>query len=150
MGSPWCGKVSTNLAAFKSTILNLWNIEQFLLNTKTSGSESQRSRKESKEKMQEVPEQNETSTDIQQAVHRLYESLENKESFTVEEAASLVLRRPLAVRQAVRRGELKGLIVDHHLICIPRQSLLDRLQTRPRILACHKWSQSLKTTRSTK
>ena len=73
------------------------------------------------------------STTIQTAIHQLYEGLENKEYFSVEEAACLVLKSPVAIRQAVRRGELKGLILDHHVICIPRESLLEWLQTRPRV-----------------
>ena len=81
--------------------------------------------------MKEVNKPVEKSTNIQQAIHRL-EGLENKDSFSVEEAANLTLRSPIAIRQAVRRGELKGVIVDHHVICIPRQSLLKWPQTRPK------------------
>jgi hypothetical protein len=83
--------------------------------------------------MEEVDKSFENNTTIQRAIHRLYDGLENKETFTVEEAASLTLRSPIAIRQAVRRGELKGLIIDHHVICISRQSLLEWLQTRPKI-----------------
>jgi hypothetical protein len=71
-------------------------------------------------------------TATQRAIHRLYDGLEHKEKFTVEEAASLTLRSPIAIRQAVRRGELKGVIINHRVNCIPRQSLLEWLQTRPK------------------
>lgn len=83
--------------------------------------------------MEDTPEPIKTNSDLQQAIHRLYEGLENKDFFTVEEASSLTLRSPTAIRQAAQRGELKGLIVDHHVICIPRQALLEWLQTRPKL-----------------
>ncbi len=63
------------------------------------------------------------------AIHLAYEGLENKESFTVQEAANLLLTSPIAVRQAVRRGDLKGRIVNHRVICISRQALLNWLRT---------------------
>lgn len=62
------------------------------------------------------------------AIHLAYQGLENKESFTVEEAACLLLTSPIVVRQAVRRGDLKGQIVNHRVICISRQALLDWLR----------------------
>ncbi len=43
-----------------------------------------------------------------QALHRAYEALESKETFTVQEAANFLLRSPISIRQAVRRGELHG------------------------------------------
>ena len=68
------------------------------------------------------------SAERQLAIHLAYEGLENKESFTVEEAACLLVTTPIAVRQAVRRGDLKGQIVNHRVICISRQALLDWLR----------------------
>ena len=67
-----------------------------------------------------------------EALRRVYEGLENKEYFTVEEAACLLLRSPMSVKQAVRRGELHGVIVDHRVICISREAILEWLRTRPR------------------
>jgi len=66
-----------------------------------------------------------------QAVHRAFEGLEKKEFYTVEEAANLLMRNPISVKQAVRRGELHGVIVDHKVICISREALLEWLRTRP-------------------
>ncbi len=63
------------------------------------------------------------------AIHLAFEGLENKESFTVEEAACLLVTTPIAVRQAVRRGALKGQIVNHRVICISRQAILDWLRS---------------------
>jgi len=71
------------------------------------------------------------SNEQREALHRAYKDLEKKESFTVQEAANLLLRSPIAIRQAVRRGELRGTIVDHQVICISRDAILDFLRTRP-------------------
>jgi putative heme iron utilization protein len=62
------------------------------------------------------------------AIHRAFEGLENKETFTVQEAANLLLASPIAIRQAVRRGDMKGLIINHRVIWISREALLDWLR----------------------
>lgn len=82
--------------------------------------------------MKENQEVNNNSDEMRQAIHRAFEGLENKEFYTVEEAACILVRSPMSVKQAVRRGELHGLIVDHQVICISREAILDWLHTRPR------------------
>ena len=61
------------------------------------------------------------------AIHKAFEGLEHKETFTVQETANLLLMSTIAVRQAVRRGDLKGTIINHRVICISRQALIDWL-----------------------
>ena len=83
--------------------------------------------------MEENQEISNNSDAMRQAIHRAFEGLEKKDFYTVEEAANILLRSPVSVKQAVRRGELKGLILDHQVICISREALLEWLRTRPKL-----------------
>lgn len=59
----------------------------------------------------------------------MLESL-NREHFTAEELAELLGVSPSVVREAVRRGDLDGFIVDHRIIDIRRSDAVAWLKRR--------------------
>lgn len=63
-------------------------------------------------------------------VHRSYSRLVEQESYTLDEAAHLLWVDPDVLRKAVYQGELKGKIVDHTVIRIGHEALMDWLQLR--------------------
>jgi hypothetical protein len=52
------------------------------------------------------------------------------EHFSVEELADVLDVSPSVIRSAVRRGDLKGFIVDHHIVDIMRADAIDWLKRR--------------------
>jgi len=63
-------------------------------------------------------------------VHRSYNRLVEQDSYTLEEAAHLLWLDQDVLRKAVYRGELKGKVIDHNVIRISRQALLDWFHLR--------------------
>jgi cytidylate kinase len=58
-------------------------------------------------------------------IHRSYETLATRESYTPQEAAELTLTSPALIRAAAWRGELKAIIINHKVLTISREALLD-------------------------
>jgi len=52
------------------------------------------------------------------------------EHFTVEELADVLDVSPSVIRSAVRRGELRGFTVDHHIVDIMRPDVIEWLRRR--------------------
>lgn len=63
-------------------------------------------------------------------IHRSYETLATKQRYTPKEAAEFTFTSPYLIRSAVRRGELKGTIVDHRVMSISREALMDWMRHR--------------------
>lgn len=59
------------------------------------------------------------------AIHRSYDTLIDKPDYTVQEASELFMVSPYLLRHAVRQGKLKGKIIDHHVVSISREALLN-------------------------
>jgi len=54
----------------------------------------------------------------------------SRDHFTAEELANVLGVSTTVVREAVRRGELKGYIVDHRIVDIPRREAILWLKKR--------------------
>jgi hypothetical protein len=67
---------------------------------------------------------------VQLAREESCEELIHKERLTVEEVCELFRFLPELVREAVWRGELRAIAVDHHIYYIRRDALLDWLRAR--------------------
>jgi cytidylate kinase len=63
-------------------------------------------------------------------IYRSYETLATKQNYTPKEAAEFTFTSPYLIRSAVRRGELKGTIVDHRVMSISREALMDWMSRR--------------------
>ncbi len=61
-------------------------------------------------------------------VHRSYNRLVDQESYTLEEASHLLWIDQDILRRAVYQGELKGKVIDHKVIRISHQALVDWLR----------------------
>jgi cytidylate kinase len=62
-------------------------------------------------------------------LHRSYSKLNAKSTYTVNEAAELLLIDPDLIRQAVYRGELSGIVVEHNVLRVSREALLEWLRS---------------------
>lgn len=70
------------------------------------------------------------SSDEPRGREEMMEELMMKPSLSVEEVCQLYGFSPYLVRQAVRHGELRGTIVDHHIHGIRRDDLIMWLKER--------------------
>lgn len=61
-------------------------------------------------------------------IHCSYDKLTTQDDYTLKEAADLLMTNPDLLRQAVYRGDLKGKIVDHRVVSISREALLEWMQ----------------------
>jgi cytidylate kinase len=61
-------------------------------------------------------------------VHRSYTDLLKNESYTVKEAGELLMIDPDLIREAIYRGEMHGVTIDHNLMRVSRESLLSWLR----------------------
>jgi cytidylate kinase len=61
-------------------------------------------------------------------VRRSYNRLVAQESYTLDEASHLLWIDPDILRKAVYQGELKGKVIDHNVIRVSRQALVDWLR----------------------
>lgn len=59
------------------------------------------------------------------SIHRSYDRLMQQESYTLNEAAELLMMGPDVLRHAVYRGELKGQLLNHQVVRISREALLE-------------------------
>jgi excisionase family DNA binding protein len=62
-------------------------------------------------------------------LHRSYTKLNAKSTYTVNEAAELLLIDPDQIRQAVYQGELSGIVVEHNVLRVSREALLEWLRS---------------------
>ncbi len=60
-------------------------------------------------------------------IHRSYDRLMNQESYSFKEAADLLLISPETLRQAVQRGELKGIVANYNTGSVSREALVEWL-----------------------